>query len=242
MDRTQIDAYLDAELSAEEKADMDSALANEQGLRDEYLWKSNLKACVQSKMLTQDNPELWKKCVSRLDEIDRVERTERLVRKYRGALAGVVALSILAAAYVHRVNPTAMAGDNLGRVVTALSATFPSFSASNERQAASWMNERLNKNVEVPPISGGYLRLLGVGIIDSGHCRVGRFVYTDGSDLYFLLAFPKHEELPFEPVDGMPGFGWGRLGQLNAVSWHGRDCWMVFMGPADVSELLRMIQ
>lgn len=242
MDRTQIDAYIDGELSAEEKAAVDSAMRSDAGLRDEYLWKSKLKAFVRTKMVSQDNPDLWNKCVSRLDEVDRVEWTEWIVRKYRGALAGVVAVSILAAAYIHRTNPAAMAGDNLMRVMTASSAAFPSFSARNERQAVSWMNERLNKNVEVPPISNGYLRVLEVGIIDCGDCHVGRVVYTDGSSLYFLLAFPKHEEQPFEPVRGMPGVGWSRVGKLNAVSWHGRDSWMVFAGPADVSELLRMIR
>lgn len=242
MDRSQVNAYIDGELSGEELAAIESMIANDPDVKREYLWVSKTKSCVQNKVKNIDNPELWSKCVSRFSEIDRAHRTETIVRKYRGALAGVVAASILGAAYIYRVDPGAIGNENLARTLSAASMTFPSFTPRDETQAATWIRQQLNRETEMPPISQGYLQVVEVGIVDCPDCRVGRVVYTDGENQFYLLAFPLHEKQDFQPVKGARGIGWSRVGTMNAIGWTQGEHWMVFAGPKSVQDLIRMIQ
>ncbi len=242
MDRSQINAYIDGEMSGEELAAIESMIENDPDVKREYLWVTKTKTCVQDNIKTIDNPELWSKCSARFREIDRAHRTETIVRKYRGALAGIVAASILGAAYIYRVDPSVVGNHDLARTLSAASVSFPSFTPRDETQAASWIRQQLNRETEMPPISQGFLRVVEVGIVDCPDCRVGRVVYSDGQNQYYLLAFPQREKQEFQPVRGAPGIGWSRVGQMNAIGWSQGEHWMVFAGPKSVQELIRMIQ
>lgn len=236
-----IHALADGELSGEAKARVELLVAESEGARSEYMSVLKLKSTLSDKLPTPDCSSAWQKCVERIRELHRTDRAERLVGKYSYAIAGLLMIAIVSAAYLNRVGTVAaMDADGIARTINANAADGLSFPPLD--RAVEWVKGRLGASVPQEDVEAKFLQLKGVDTVLIEGRRVGRFLYTDGSTLYWLLVMPGVCEVYGDEIPGHPGKFFGQIGSRNAVSWCDGNNAYTLAAEKSRDELLRLIE
>ena len=102
IDRLDLHALADGQLSDAQRKEILDQLATDPIAAAEYqsilAMKSTLKSCAEM----PDSGNLWKKCQSRLDELDKTKRVESFVGRYAWGICGIFFLMIVSGGILNR--------------------------------------------------------------------------------------------------------------------------------------------
>lgn len=242
----KLNAYVDGELSADEAAAFEAELSQNPSLMVECDSVRKLKKTLSTKLPLHDSSSLFHTCCQRLAEIERTSANtpEVVVRKFRFALAGVVAAAIFCAGIVNRLGPAYESGvDSLSRTLTAsASSSFGlGLRPGGEVATTQWVSEQLGGQVPEIGLTAHRLQLVRAEIVDCPGERSARFLYTDGRALYQLAVFstscPQIQDLI-----GENGWVRGTIGQQNFVSRVVNDFLFVLVAPRPIFELEALLR
>ncbi|MGI8923777.1 MAG: anti-sigma factor family protein [Fimbriimonadales bacterium] len=229
-----LSAMADNALDANERIAVEQLLRDDPAAQSRYESILHLKRTISDKLPIHDSPATLKLCKARIAELDRAKRTETIVGKYSYAMAGILALSIVSAAYLQRIGgPSTMDKATLQRTLSAGVAGGSNVASSGG--AGDWVRNQLGKPPEA--ILGG-LTLWRVDRLTIDGRLMGRLIYTDGASDFVLVVVPDLEECEGAPIQGYPGMRYSRVGQMNAVTWCDPSATYVFAADKPLEVLL----
>ena len=89
----KVHAYVDGELDAGERAQIESLIASDPDAAREVQSLTSLKRALSAQNKPVEDEAAWKACVGRLNELDRAKGAERFMAKYAYALCSVLFLA-----------------------------------------------------------------------------------------------------------------------------------------------------
>ncbi len=234
-DLNLVHGYADGELTANERAHVESLLQSSPQAQAEFEAIKNLKSFLAAQPSKPVEPALWKSCAKRLDEIDRAKRTEGFITRYAWALSLLLFVVIMGGGYLRRIHGSSV---GTGEVAAYASSLVP-ISGPKPRQAEqlnTWINDQTGQR---PKITLDPSRILGVAIADQGDRRIVSVRFTDQSGELALMVIPG-----VTAVDGVQPMGNGmfacKIDKMNGVTWGDGDCAVVLIGNRDY-EYLRTV-
>ncbi len=217
IDRLDIHAYADRELSPEEIAKLGDQISGSPEASRELQAIQALKYCLQTKLSTEECNAMWKQCQGRLDELDRAKKAEFYVSKYAWAICSILFLVIVGGGLFNRYR----GGIGLSQVASLNSEFLPMATprVSNPEHLRDWLGDQTGQRTRlfIDPstvVWAAYSDQPEMG-------RIVRFRLRDGDGLVDLTIVPNVER-----VSGAQPIGNGMMaGQIN-----GRNC-VVQFGP-----------
>jgi anti-sigma factor RsiW len=144
IDRLDLHAYVDGELTSEQQATLSRDLASSPKELEEVRAIQALKKSLREKALAPQSELLWQRCVGRLDEIDKTRRVERVVGKYAPALCAVMFVVIVVAGqFSHPTDRGNVSSPDLARMVGSLAPMHPPKQLGRHKNCPKKMNRRL---------------------------------------------------------------------------------------------------
>lgn len=115
IEKSDLHALADGELSVEEKARLSAKLEANPRAQAEYQQIISLKSALRASAKMPECDELWKACQGRLDELEKTKRVETFVGKYAWGICGVFFMAIAIGGVMNRsasrgVQPNDVAG------------------------------------------------------------------------------------------------------------------------------------
>ncbi|MGE3126259.1 MAG: hypothetical protein AB7F50_05435 [Fimbriimonadaceae bacterium] len=230
-----MNALADGNLPDEELAEAEALCKSDPAATAEFERAKMVRATLASKCVAEPDPEIWKSCVRRLDEIDRVSKTERFVTKYAWGLCGIFLFALLSAAGINRLNgagtvPTSnIAGLYTG--LTPMGTQAPSVAAENVRQAVGIAPNRIDE-LEARVID------LAVGIV--GGRKAARLTMHDGEGQVVLFVVSGANEVEGVARSIGNGFREGSINGRPAISWQDSGYLLLVTADRTAEELVRV--
>lgn len=125
IEKSDLHALADGELSAEEKAQLFAKLESDPTAQAEYQQITSLKSALRSTAKTPECDELWKACQGRLDEIDKTKRVEAFVGKYAWGICGVFFMAIAIGGVINRSISRAVQPNDVAGYMAGISLSTP---------------------------------------------------------------------------------------------------------------------
>lgn len=228
IDLELLHAYVDGELSSDERQFVESHLSNDAVAQAEVVRLRSLKSAVSRMAVAEPATPEWSRCVARLDEIDKARRVEGFVGKYAWGLCVLFFCAILAGGALKRgVSSKVHSGE-----VAAAAAGIGSGSwlrpPSKPDEKRDWVNESLGAATYA--VQPDALQVLAVAK-----------QWRDGHDLTFFRLADDRGELQLVVVsdagdiDGFERMGSeleaGVINEMNCVSWAAGGYSMLLMAP-----------
>ena len=219
IDRTELHAFADDELSASRKAELATQLETETFARRELDSIYSLKRCLGSCAQNLEAPELWKDCCERLDEMDRAKRIENFVGKYAWGICGVFFVAIAMGGFFNRFTSRTVDSKQVAGYVATMSP-LPTSQPKTDNEFDRMFRQVLGESFN---LSGG------VTVVDSRESRepgnrIRLVKLDDGYGPVAVLAL-----LDVQHVSGLydyeqdPSYKYGQVGSANALFWNRSD-------------------
>jgi anti-sigma factor RsiW len=230
-------ALVDGELTDAERADAISWITNDEQAAQEYAVLMRLKQVLRDCPPTEADPEVWRRCLGRLNELDRANRTEAFVGRYAWGICSLVFVLIVGGGLLTR-----MSGHRLGtQDVTSMGASLiPTFQASHPSASSvpRWMSQAIGES----PVD----RFSGIEVVqaDAGEVRgvrLARLVLRDsyGTMVLFVVKDPSAID-GLSPMGEGSGMETGRMGDANCVAWNKEGCALILAGHREVDQLAQV--
>lgn len=233
-DWTRINEFADGESSAEVRAEMEKVLQEDPQAKREYTAVLQIKQLLATKCPPHACEETWLRCTQRLREIERTEKTESIVWKYGYAVAAMLVIAIVSAAYLQRIN-------GFGSMnATALASTLNASVAGGSGRLDGLREFFFTERIASPPAERLTLRQMDSVVINNE--KAARLIYSDGRSEYMLLIAPGIVEVEGDPVPGYPGLYSCTSGRLTVVCWRDDDMGFALAAEKPLSELIRLLR
>jgi anti-sigma factor RsiW len=220
----ELHAYLDGELAAEERAEMEALLAAdpiELALLGDFRDLNEAIVTRYASRLQAPVPERMKQVLARIPEYVGTQRP----RSARRWIEAVVAMSIAAVAatagYVlrDRMIETRRETAFVATAIGAHSVYVPEVrhpvevGAAEETHLVQWLTKRLGTNVRAPTLSALGWKLVGGRLLPDRGLPAAQFMYEDGAGRRLTLYLRKETGLnntafQFAERDGFGAFYW----------------------------------
>jgi hypothetical protein len=234
-DWTRINEFADGEISVEAKAEIENALRDDPQIKREYTAVLQIKQLLATKCPPHACEDAWSRCSQRLREIERTEKTESIVWKYGYAVAAMLVIAIVSAAYLQRIN-------GIGSMnATALASTLNASVAGGGSGRLDGLREFFFTE-RIPSPSAERLTLRQMDSVVINNEKAARLIYSDGRSEYMLLIAPGIVEVEGDPVPGYPGFYSCTSGRLTVVCWRDDDMGFALAAEKPLSELIRLLR
>jgi len=207
IDRLDIHAFADRELTPEEMARLEKEIASSPDASRELGAIQGLKNCLQTKAVPADHGRLWKECVGRLDELDKVKRAEHFVGKYAWALCSLLAVVILSGSLFNRFHAGAVDMPQIASDLSGMTSV-PMQGLSQPERLRSWIGSG-------PRIDSS--KVVGVGSMESAEgVVIKRVTLREQNGLIDVYLIPNVSSVNgVQPIeDGMFA---GRVNGRNCV-------------------------
>jgi len=229
-DTTELmNALADGNLSGEEHTKAEALRHNDPVAAAEFQRATQVREALACKCACNPDPELWKSCVRRLDELDRVSKTERFVSKYAWGLCAIFLVALLSAAGINRIHGAGtVPSSNIAGLYTGLTpmgSQAPSTAAENVRQAVGIAPNRIDE-LEA--------RVIDLAVGNVGGRRAARLTMHDGEGqvVLFVLSGASEVEGVNRPIGN--GFCSGAINGRAAIAW--QDSGYLLLVTADRTE------
>lgn len=235
-DRELLHAFADGELTPEETARVGSGLTEE-----EERFVRSVRDYRKEIVIRVDEPDVssWLAARERVREIDSARRVETFVGRYAWGLVGALGLSLVFVGVRNRaIDPGRIESADLARMAASLGSSRPRPTVGAEAEKA-WMDELLGRAaVSIDPQRLA-IRSSAEGLLDGQ--RVTRLVLADAvGDLSLLVV---HGPATFDGMADLGGgFGAGRIGATNCVTWSDGASAMVLCADRPVADLRAVAQ
>lgn len=231
IDRLDIHAYADHELSPDEMARVEREIAASPEAARELQAIQSLKTCLHMKMEQPDSSASWKVCAERIEELSRVKRTETFVGKYAWAICAFFLLIIVAGGMFNRFR-----GGSIGMAnVASISGDLVPINTprmSQPEQLRSWISDQTGHR---PMLTLDPNLVRQVAYRDQVEGRVVRVRMQDENGLIDLMVFPNVSIDGGVPLDG--SMTAGQVNGVNCVTWPDSGCALLLIGDRDPARL-----
>ena len=236
----ELHAYLDSELTAEDRAEVEELLAAqpvELGLERDFRDLNEAIAQRYASRLEAPLPERMKQVLATVPEHGGAELASGRRRSMQVAAAALIAVLAAAAGYAVRGLTVPTRSPESAFVATAIGAhsvyvpevRHPvEVGAAEEAHLVQWLTKRLGANVRAPTLSPLGWKLVGGRLLPDRGLPAAQFMYEDGAGRRLTLYVRKQTGLnntafQFAERDGFSAFYWvdrplayaiaGRLGR-----------------------------
>ncbi len=221
MDRLDLHAYVDGELSRERSDQVKLSLSGSAEDLREAEAISSLKQMLATRTTQPESAAEWNKCVSRLNEIDKTRKVERVVSKYAPAFCGALLGVILATGLLHkRSDPGHISSPDLAKMAGSLEPMRPPKKQLGFNEDR-WLGGLINQSKLSTP---DHLTVRGVSNGQIGGIPVRSFSARDEKGDVTILVV--RQELDLEgmtPMTGHTNLLAGKLNGVNCVVQTGKD-------------------
>lgn len=188
-DYSLIHAYIDGQLSPDERAKVESWIKEDPRAQAEMECIHSLKGALKRHCEPMACEEVWAKCQGRLGELNRKSSIESFVGRWAWGLCSIFIVAIMSAAFMNRGNPQIRSTDVMSASLAPLSA--PQSQATVDQRR--WLRDlAIPLEPEAVKVDGAYegemdgQRIIRLDIRDSegplqlfvASCRE----FTDGTD------------------------------------------------------------
>lgn len=236
IDRVLLNAYVDGELTADERRVVEAALAESEALQREVASIRSLKSYVAAQVQPITCPETWRRSVGRLDEIDRARKIESFVGRNSWALCGAVAL-ILVAGGLFSERP----GHRESRSAAFAQASAGFLSPGAARRTQDEVIDRALRGMidqtRTAMLQGPLVREDGVYQGPNG--PFARFSILDkGAEITMVITSALLDMNQLEVIPGEPGYFIAKTNGENLVVWRAGNASMFLSGDVDHAVLV----
>ncbi len=240
-ERLDIHAWVDGELDDIAHARIDEWASNDPATKAEAesisALKSNLKTHCSAGI---PNPDLWKTCQTRLNDLDRLKRADNVIGRYAWGICGAFVLLIAGAAVFNRSSgsQTLYTGDMARMSQSLLPVQLPSSRTTEpEHKIQGFQGAMI--------MFDSRLSVLGMaaGVVNGR--RAARLTLADSQGNMALLVVEDISRV--EGTEGSSGtpFSRGKIDDANCVSWTDKGCGLILAGNRDsiaLEEIARLIR
>lgn len=238
MDRLDIHAFADRELTAEEMSRLQSEIAASPEAARELEVIQSLKSCLSTKMDQPQAASLWRDCVGRLNEMDRAKKAEHFVGKYAWAICGALFCAIIGGGMLNHFRGPSV---GMGTIASEISGMTPMSSPqmSQPEQLRTWINQQTGHR---PTIVIDPSKVIRYSYLDQPNgSRIVRIRLLSSVGVVDLLVIPNVAKIDgVQPIGG--GMSVGQANGLNCVTWQDGECAVVVAGPQDPQDLRQYAQ
>lgn len=233
-ERLDIHAYVDGELSAEERKVVEDKLKECSVSQAHEVAVRHLKDAVKSHCKTPECAEAWKACRKRLDEIDRTHRVENFVGRYAWGMVAAFTLMIVGVAGLNRSAGPDLRTQDLARITAGLADVAAPISQAPEDKRR-WFADVVQNKVNVQPVQ---LALIGGRqgkTIDGKTVTVVNLADSVGPLVLVIIEKTRRVE-GMEPIAATT-FYQTKINNLNAVGWMDSGAVCFLAGNRECNEL-----
>lgn len=234
IDRLDIHAFADNELSPEEMAQARIEIGASPESSRELAAIESLKACLQAKAEHVAPEDVWHMCVGRLDELDRVKKAETFVGKYAWAISAMLFAVIIAGGMFNRFR-----GGSVGMAAVASMSSdlvpLQSPSINHPEQLRKWIGDQTGERpslfTQIPA------QVVGFAFSDQPQGRIVRVTMRDSNGMIDLMVIPNVARVEgVRPLDG--DLFQGQINGINCVTWHDDSgCQLLLIGDRQTDQL-----
>ena len=222
----------DGALSGEEKREAENLVSANPQAKSEYQAIMTLKRVLREKLPAPDTSKAWPIVKGRIQELQKTTRAEYVVGRYGYAMAAVLMMAIMSAAYMSRIGGSVMDKNNFQRTLSA--------GLGETRSAAPNLTEGEKLIYDV--LKSPMLELKRVDIIRVDGETIRRIIYNDGEANYLLLEAPGVHECAGEDIPNAPGMKYTQVNGVNVISWCEGNTGYAFASRKPVSTLLSLLR
>ncbi|HVT14042.1 MAG TPA: hypothetical protein VHE55_17395 [Fimbriimonadaceae bacterium] len=223
IDRLDIHAFADRELSPEEMARLQHEIQASPDAARELEVIQSLKVCLAGKLEAPTDASLWRGCVGRLNEIDRARKAEQFVGKYAWAICGALFLAILGGGILNHYRGPSV---GMGTIASEISSMTPMSS-----MPLSQPEQLRGSRIVIDP-----RKVIRAAYLDQPSGRTYRFRMNDAIGIVDVLLIPN-----VSGIDGVQeigdGMSVGRANGLNCVTWQDGGGVVIVAGEQDPQQL-----
>jgi len=240
MNRTDLHALADNELTPAEAALLRETLKSDPVAAAEFDAILNLKDCIREKVRPVPCDDTWKACLGRIKEVEKTRRTEAFVGKYSWALCAAFFGLIVVGGYFHRGGTTAnVESADIARMITNLVPTSAPTPPRSNEALSRWLDSLLGQARQ--SVDPARLQILNVAEGQVDGRRVVRFALRDASGDLALLVIPS--AVGFAGMEAVPTNGKyvsGHVGRVNCVAWNAGNASLVLFAERPHADLARV--
>ncbi len=233
IDPLQLHAYVDGELTAEEKVTLDAEILNDQAAQQELASIQSLKVFLAEKVPSVECKSEWKDCVGRLKEIDKTRHVEGIVGRYAWALCGAFFCMIVVGGVARRGAGDRVQSDDLAQMAL-------SFRGSNRPAVVPGEDKALQQLLHNAAISvaPGNIRVLSAARGTLNDRPAVKLCLRDAKgDMALMMIQAQMGFEDLQSMEGQPPMYAGKLGDLNCVAWVEEGRSFVLIGERDATGL-----
>ncbi len=233
MNWTDLHAYVDNQLTPEERASVKETVASSPEAQAEVAAVLNLKQLIADRAEKHTCEVTWKRCQSRLNEMDKARRTEYFVGRYAWAICGAFLGMILIGGQMNR-NAGGLGTSDVARYASLLD-TRPTNSSTDSPALKRFRDTVLSPSGQGVDFSQPQFRA-GYEFVDNGRL-VQVLKLADANGMLTLFRVPGQKI--GEGLDAIPGtrFHAGMVGKVNCVAWEQGGALLLMAGPRTYDEL-----
>lgn len=239
IEKSDLHALADGELSAEEKAQLFTRLESDPSAQSEYQQIVALKSALLSTAKTPECDELWKSCRGRLDEIDKTKRVEGFVGKYAWGICGVFFLAIAFGGVLNRSMSRSVQPNDVAGYMAGLSLSTPR--SLNQAEVNPALKQIIGEAFKERPPE---LRVTAFGSNNEPGRRTEFVQLSDAFGSVAVVSFIDLQEVGgLEDYERDSAFKCAKIDGTNAMFWKRSDgviCMVI--GTRSYDELHDVIQ
>lgn len=222
-------AYVDGELTADERAQVEAAVRTQPSLA------LQIDAIRRQKELLGRLPEVdcadsWAACRARFTEIDKTKRIEGFVGRYAWAMCAFVLCTIFVGAMLRRANPNAVRTGQVAAAVSGLSFPFPS--ADSKRALA---NSQVPEERNVATL--GQIAIVGMAELESDGKLMRCVKLRDAVGTFDFVIVYGAAKIEAENT-AEDGYLRGQANSQNCIAWWREGAAFFLMAPNRTHEEL----
>ncbi len=243
-DREKIHAYIDNELSPEERRSFEAEVQEDQSLARWVTHLRTFKEVIRKKCKHYAQDDLLKECLEALYDRDSQERAERVVFRLRYAFAGVVLFVLILNGVLHRLSPhPEVNAPVLAQMLNTPAREQVHVSPGYYTSALEWVQDKLGTPLEFPRLQNPRLVVQAVEVVQCSYFKLARFFLTDGEMVCVLILIPRDTTVCGQPTvaKGDCYYYTAPLGEVNAVWWREENCVWILTARAPTERLLQMV-
>lgn len=235
IDRQELHALADGELSPERQRELLAELAGDSDSAAELQAIQAVKATLQTKLENPDDPELWSRCQGRLAEIEKTRRVEGFVSRYAWGLCGIFFLTIVVGGLMNRVGAKSVQANDVAGYVAGLTPVPISQSQNKQTELEPIVRQVIGEAFKAKPAQ---MRIVSIGRNDIPGQRVGCVQLGDAFGIVSVMAMPDVQH-----VDGVWSyekdnrFFGGKVDGMNALFWRENGMICMVVGQRSYDEL-----
>lgn len=234
-EQLDVHAWIDNEVSGEEKQRIEALMATRPDLRHEAEWVQITRTTLQTHCKPIDCEQTLAACRARLAEIDRASKVNRFFGKYSWALAGAAVATILVAGISNRAGGGSLAANDVAQVISASLPT--SFNSSRQDELAGWLRRHFNRPQLTVRL--GDLRPIEASEGSLQGRRIVRMSLVKQNQPYWLVMVEQPDTVAgLEPVEGHGDYAAGRFQDVNCVTWNSGEFSMFLVADQPVPALV----